>query len=248
MAVKAQNPVVVTISKRKWGAFICNCKLLSSLIGCVGWLSGGAGAVRNDAFRQSLGEICEGIQCHAMALTSEHEVLNMKFWQNRLAKLFEDHRRQLVSIVTRRISDRETAVELVQDVYARLMKAGDRGTEEENTKILYASVRNAVIDYHRSNAGRANVMNGILPVQLWQNESSSPQDHAESRQALGALDQALLELTPKAREMFLLHRIEGISNAKLARKYGISVSAVEKQLARTMRHCQERLAAYRDPE
>lgn len=170
----------------------------------------------------------------------------MKFWQNTLAKLFEDHRGKLVSMASRRVRDRETAVEIVQDVYARLMRAGDRGSDEENTKVLYASVRNAVIDHHRSTAGRANVMNGILPVQLWQNETSSPQEHAQSRQALSALDQALLELTPKAREMFILHRIDGMSNMKLAKKYGISVSAVEKQLARTMRHCQERLADYRD--
>lgn len=172
--------------------------------------------------------------------------LNMKFWQQTLAKLFEDHRRQLLLMVIRRVRDREIAAELVQDVYARLMQAGDSGAGDANTKVLYASVRNAVIDHHRSNAGRSRVMNGILPEQLWLCETTSPQDHAEARQTLSALDRALLELTPKAREMFILHRVEGISNAKLAKKYGISVSAVEKQLARTMRYCQERLAAYRD--
>ncbi|HAI29524.1 MAG: RNA polymerase subunit sigma-24 [Thalassospira sp.] len=172
----------------------------------------------------------------------------MKPWQNTLSKLFEDHRRQLVSMANRRIGDRETADEIVQDVYARLLLSGDHGTDEENVKVLYASVRNAVIDHHRSTAGRTGLMRRILPVQLWQRETSSPHDHAQSRQALSALDRALLELSPKAREMFVLHRVEGVSNAKLAQKYGISVSAVEKQLARTMRHCQQRLEAYRDTD
>ncbi|WP_417810416.1 RNA polymerase sigma factor [Thalassospira alkalitolerans] len=172
----------------------------------------------------------------------------MSFWGNTLAKLFEDHRRQLVAMVVRRVRDREIAAELVQDVYARLMQSGDCGAEEANTKVLYASVRNAVIDHHRSTYGRAQAMNGILPSQLWLCETTSPQEHAESRQALSALDRALLELSPKAREMFILHRVDGIPNTKLAKKYGISVSAVEKQLARTMRHCQERLAAYRDDD
>jgi RNA polymerase sigma-70 factor (ECF subfamily) len=172
----------------------------------------------------------------------------MKPWQNTLSKLFEDHRRQLVSMANRRIGDRETADEIVQDVYARLMLSGDHGTDEENVKVLYASVRNAVIDHHRSTAGRNGLMSRILPIQLWQKETSSPQEHAQSRQALSALDQALLELSPKAREMFVLHRVDGVSNAKLAQKYGISISAVEKQLARTMRHCQQRLEAYRDTD
>ncbi|MFH1803894.1 MAG: RNA polymerase sigma factor [Pseudomonadota bacterium] len=170
----------------------------------------------------------------------------MKFWRRTIAKLFEDHRRQLIAMAVRRIRDREVAAELVQDVYARMIQTGSSGEDEADTKILYASVRNAVIDHHRSTIRRRHAMDGILPDQLWMSETYSPHDQAEARQALSALDRVLLEVSPKAREMFILHRVDGVSNARLAKKYGISVSAVEKQLARTMRHCQERLSDHLD--
>jgi RNA polymerase sigma-70 factor (ECF subfamily) len=172
--------------------------------------------------------------------------LAISFWRKNLARLFEDHRRQLVSMAVRRVRDRDVAAELVQDVYVRLMQAGSAGANDADTKMLYASVRNAVIDHHRSTATRNRVMDHLMPSQMWVRETSSPQDHAEARQALTALDTALQEIAPQARDMFIAHRVEGISNADLAKKYGITVSAVEKQLARTMRHCQEKLADHLD--
>jgi len=172
----------------------------------------------------------------------------MKPWQNTLSKLFEDHRRQLVSMANRRIGDRETADEIVQDVYARLMLSGDHGTDEENVKVLYASVRNAVIDHHRSTAGRNGLMSRILPIQLWQKETSSPQEHAQSRQALSALDRALPGAFPQgARDVCPASGGRGFKRKTGAEIRNI-VSAVEKQLARTMRHCQQRLEAYRDTD
>lgn len=170
----------------------------------------------------------------------------MTFWRRTFETLFLTHRQALVSLASRRLRDRETAAELVQDVYLRLMQSGREASEDVHARLLYASVRNAVIDHHRSRISRGRAMEAILPSQLGQDETQSPHSRMEAREALSALDLALMELSPRAREMFLLHRVDGIANAALARKYGISVSAVEKQLARVMRHCQQRLADHLD--
>lgn len=134
---------------------------------------------------------------------------------------------------------------LVQDVYARLLQAGSKGGLEEDTKILYASARNAAIEHYRSTKRRAQAMDRLLPEQLGLTETASPETRLEARQTLSMLDRALLELSPRAREIFILHRVEGMTNAEIARRCGISVSAVEKHLARVMRHCQATLAACR---
>lgn len=168
----------------------------------------------------------------------------MTFWRRTYEKLFVVHRQALVAMAQRRIRDHDIAAELVQDVYLRLMLADKDLGEDGHTRMLYASVRHAVIDHHRSHASRTQALESVLPGQLWQTEAPSPQDQLEAREALSALDLALMELSPRAREMFLLHRVDGVSNAALARRYGISVSAVEKQLARVMRHCQQRLSEH----
>lgn len=170
----------------------------------------------------------------------------MNSWHRRLAILFQQHSRQLTAMATRRVRDKEIAGEIVQDVYTRLLQSGGADNHDDDAKILYVSVRNAVIDHRRRNAHRQRAIEQVLPSQIGLPESSSPEDHVEARQALSALDQALLALRPQAREIFILHRVKGVPNAQIAKRYGISVSAVEKQLARAMRHCQRSLAAHTD--
>ncbi|MGQ9364803.1 RNA polymerase sigma factor [Azospirillum sp. ST 5-10] len=170
----------------------------------------------------------------------------MTSWRSTLAALFEEHRRHLVALATRRVRDSEVAAELVQDVYARLIETPQHRGGETDVKTLYASLRNAVIDHRRRASTRDQALCGVLPFQIGIAETMPPEGQVQARQAVSALDRALMEVTPRAREMFILHRLEGVSNAKLAERYGISVSAVEKQLARVMRHCQDRLALHRD--
>ena len=42
------------------------------------------------------------------------------------------------------------------------------------------------------------------------------------------------ELAPRTREIFLMHRVEGYSCAHIAQHFGISLSAVEKHIARAV--------------
>ncbi len=162
----------------------------------------------------------------------------MSAWRVRLGHLFEDHRQHILSIVVRRVRNNDVAADVVQDVFIRLLQAGSRGGLEEDTKVLYASARNAAIDHHRTTKRRSEVMERLLPEQLGCGEIPSPEMRVEARQTLSLLDRALLELTPRAREIFFLHRVDGLTNSEIAKRYGISVSAVEKHLARAMRHCQ----------
>lgn len=169
----------------------------------------------------------------------------MNAWHRKLAILFEKHSRHLVSLAARRVQDREVAGEIVQDVYTRMLQAGSSGGgDNDDTKILYAAVRNAVTDHRRSSHRRQHAMNQVLPNQLGHVLASSPEEQVGARRALSTLDKALMELRPQAREIFLLHRVKGVPNAEIARRYRISVSAVEKQLARVMRHCQRHLAEH----
>lgn len=164
-------------------------------------------------------------------------------WQSRLSALFSAHRSRLESLAARRVRDREAAADIVQDVFSRVLKAGSCGSVESDTKILFASVRNAAIDYQRSQAKRRTLLAGVLPEQLSGcGLEPAPDAVMEGRETLGLLDRALLELSPKTRDIFILHRVHGMPNIEIARRYGISASAVEKHVARALRHCQARLA------
>lgn len=170
----------------------------------------------------------------------------MMSWHRRLEQLFGMHGRRLEALVARRVKDRETAAEIVQDVFCRMLGSGSRGTLDADTKVLYASARNAAIDHGRTENSRRRILAGLRPEQL-ACEPAAPDAVASGRAAIAALEAALSELSPRCREIFILHRVENLPNAEIARRYAISVSAVEKHIARALRHCQTRLAEHRDP-
>lgn len=169
----------------------------------------------------------------------------MTTWADTLGRLFALHRRKLESIVVRRVRDRETAAEIVQDVFVRVLAAGSKGSAEADQRIIYAAARNAAIDHGMMLARRTRLMAGVLCEQIVP-PTASEIAKLEAKEAIETLDEALGELSPRTREIFLLHRVHGEPTAKIAAQFGISVSAVEKHLVRALRHCQIRLAPHLD--
>jgi len=55
-----------------------------------------------------------------------------------------------------------------------------------------------------------------------------------ARERLNRVNAGLAKLPARTREIFLLHRLEGMKYREIAARYGISQSAVEKHIARAM--------------
>jgi RNA polymerase sigma-70 factor (ECF subfamily) len=65
----------------------------------------------------------------------------------------------------------------------------------------------------------------------------------EQRERLALLRGAIDELPPRCREVFVLHKLDGLSHADVADRLGISRNMVEKHVIRAMRHFRDRLDA-----
>jgi RNA polymerase sigma-70 factor (ECF subfamily) len=53
---------------------------------------------------------------------------------------------------------------------------------------------------------------------------------------LTRLEAAMLKLRPKTREIFMAHRVHGLSYAEIAERTGLSVKGVEKQMSKAIAH------------
>lgn len=67
------------------------------------------------------------------------------------------------------------------------------------------------------------------------------QDHAPlqdevlaHRERLRRVQAGLMELTPRTRQIFVMHKIQGMTHKDIARQLGISTGAVEKHVAKAM--------------
>jgi RNA polymerase sigma-70 factor (ECF subfamily) len=56
----------------------------------------------------------------------------------------------------------------------------------------------------------------------------------DAEQRLSELREALNAINPRTCQAFFLHRVEGLSYAQIAEHFDISVSAVEKHIAKAM--------------
>ena len=61
------------------------------------------------------------------------------------------------------------------------------------------------------------------------------------------LTRALAKLDPQTREVFLLHRSEGLSYGEIAERLGISAEAVERHIADALFDLAKRMERYERP-
>jgi RNA polymerase sigma-70 factor (ECF subfamily) len=62
-----------------------------------------------------------------------------------------------------------------------------------------------------------------------------------ARQRVDFLWEALEQLSPTARQVFLMRKIDGMRNTEIAERLGLSVSSIEKHIMRGLRACKEYL-------
>lgn len=108
--------------------------------------------------------------------------------------------------------------------------------------LLYRIARNRLADRGRSPQARPHLP---LAERDGSDEttgtSPDPLRQAESGQMIALLRQALFKLPERAREVYLLNRITGMSYAQIAKHCGITAKTVEKHIARALQGLRKEL-------
>lgn len=78
--------------------------------------------------------------------------------------------------------------------------------------------------------------------------STSPHqdDIVDAKERVQLLYEAIKDLPPKCRQVFLLYKFEELPHAEIARRLGISKNMVEKHVMKAMAHCRRRVEDPRD--
>ena len=72
-------------------------------------------------------------------------------------------------------------------------------------------------------------------------EEPSPERVSSDRQQLERLRAILDEMPARRREILMLSRMDGLSYSQLAVRYGVTVSAIEKQMMKAIAHLHRRM-------
>ena len=140
----------------------------------------------------------------------------------------------LLRYFPRRTGSRPDSEELVQDLFLRLLRRPGLMNLESVDGYVFEAAANLLRD--KVKLERTRPM--LSPVDLDRIDLAADLPDAEDvvggRQSLQRINLALKALSPRARTIVILRRFEDMSHAQIAARLNISVSAVEKHLARAM--------------
>ena len=122
--------------------------------------------------------------------------------------------------------------DVVQETYTRLMTA-ESVQHIRNTKTYaFQMAASVVIDHIRKMKVISIVSVANLDLLDVTSDESSPERVAIDRDELNRLGAAIAALPDRVRQVFMLRRVQGLSQREVAQEMGISENTVEKHMSR----------------
>jgi RNA polymerase sigma-70 factor (ECF subfamily) len=164
-----------------------------------------------------------------------------------LNRLSARYRGPLTSYFLRRVRRRDEAEDLTQEVFLRMVRSLQRTDGDEPIDNPEAFLFRTAVNLLRDRARRAKTFAGHLAEAVHRDESvevRSPERVLQGRQSLRSAMTALEELDTRTRDVFILHRLEGLKYAEIATLYGVSSSSIEKYMIKALAHLARRARAF----
>jgi RNA polymerase sigma-70 factor (ECF subfamily) len=133
-------------------------------------------------------------------------------------------------ILMRRGHPGHEAEDLVQEAWLRLNQYAQEQEVLEPEAFLMRVATNLSKDVRRSARGRSEQV--LLDDVALVDQSPGVEAILLARQQLVRLDECVARLDARTRAIFLAHRVNGMSYQDIARRHRLSVSAVEKHIAK----------------
>jgi len=146
-----------------------------------------------------------------------------------------------------RLGSEADADDVLQETLLKLHNALATDKVENPQAFAFTVARNLSVDFIRWSA-RSRTRDSAYGETRTQRSGDDFVDPApdaeaqvESREQVERLLSALDDLTPKVRQAFVLHKIDGLSYAEVAEQMGLSKSTVEKHMMKALRLIAEAL-------
>ncbi|BBL34669.1 putative RNA polymerase sigma factor FecI [Nitrosomonas stercoris] len=149
-------------------------------------------------------------------------------------KLYKQYRLRLISRINRLIGCRETASDLAQEAYMRLLDNRDLSNVLNLSAYLFQIGHNLAVDYQRDPLNKIEylLLDEAQPCPLPQ-----LQEIVSLRQQCSILIDAIATMPQGCRDVFLLRKIDGLSYREISIRLNISEKTVQRRLVQAMLHC-----------
>lgn len=152
----------------------------------------------------------------------------------------EAHKPGLMRFLRRRLGCEDTARDVYQSLLERLIAAPLGGDIDNPKAYLYRAAANAAHSHRRADRTRS-AYEAAATAHWEETDAHDPERTLLGRDALRVVEVALDELPLLTKRMFVAFRVNGEMQQDIAKRFGVSLSTVEKRIAKATAHCHRRL-------
>lgn len=155
--------------------------------------------------------------------------------------LFHQYSDELLRFLTAKLGCREQAADVVQDTFLRIRGVKDLAAVVQPRAFLYKTALNLTVDLFRRKRIRDERTTELDAIEDVPSAAPRQDDAVEAKERVCLLYDAISELPPKCRQVFLFHKFMNLPHAEIAGRLGISKNMVEKHVMKAMAHCRRRV-------
>lgn len=144
---------------------------------------------------------------------------------------------RLQRYISRFCNTREEAEDLTQEAFLRVLEVGSKGNILYPQAYLYRTARNLSLNMLASKAHQLSSYIEDLADPNVIEEGVSLETQVGHEQRFELFCHAALDLPERCREVLILRKVYGLSQKQVAQRLDISVSTVEKHLAKALTRC-----------
>ncbi|OUM28850.1 sigma-70 family RNA polymerase sigma factor [Pseudomonas putida] len=152
-----------------------------------------------------------------------------------IEQLYVEHHSWLQGWLRTRLHNATDAADLAHDTFLRILQRRQAPVLLEPRAYLRTIARGLVIDLWRHRdieQAWLETMAGLPEAQM-----PSPEVSALAIEALIGIDRMLDALPERMRTIFLMAQLDGLPCPRIAEQLGVSLSTIERDLAKALRHC-----------
>lgn len=154
--------------------------------------------------------------------------------------LFGQYYDELVRHLTVKLQSPDRAQDVAQETFLRVLSQDSSAPIDQPRAFLYKAAFNLTVDLYRRQQCRSEESldaEGTHPAFIVPAEQETV---LAAKEQVRLLSDALMELPPRCRHVFFLHKFKERSHAEIAAHLGISISMVEKHVVRATTFCRDR--------
>jgi len=123
------------------------------------------------------------------------------------------------------------AEDLVQEAYLKMLQYCEEGGQVGQPEaFLTSTALRLSLNAHRDAHKDLYVNDDVDDLTLLIDTNPAPDEVLAADQCLERIKLALDNVSPRTKEVFFMHRLDGLSYAQIAAHFGMGVSAVEKHM------------------